>query len=243
MEKNCDFDFQKGEILLVNKPYDWSSFDVVRKLKNVVKAKIGHAGTLDPLATGLMILATGGFTKKLNELQDLPKEYTGIFCIGATTPTYDRESATDSVTDFAHITPEVIYAAVESFMGAQEQVPPAFSAIKIDGERSYKLARRGEAKELNARNIEIISFAVEKIELPYVHFRVACTKGTYIRSLAHDFGRKLGVGAYLHELCRTQIGEYKLADAWELADLIACVNNRKAGLNPNEDISVAGKPS
>jgi tRNA pseudouridine55 synthase len=243
MEKNCDYDFQKGEILLINKPYDWSSFDLVRKLKNVVKAKIGHGGTLDPLATGLMLLATGSYTKKLNELQNLSKEYTGVFCIGATTPSYDRESAVENEADISHITKEAIEAAASSFKGAQEQIPPVFSAIKVDGKRSYELARKGEAKELKARNIEITAFAIEAIDLPYVHFRVACTKGTYIRSLAHDFGQRLGVGAYLYELCRTRIGEYRLEDAWELADFIACVNSRRATLNPNEDIPVAGKPS
>jgi len=220
MDPFRDFDFQNGEILLIDKPRGWSSFDVVRKLKRGVNAKIGHAGTLDPLASGLMILATGPFTRKISDFQDMVKEYTGSICIGATTPSFDRETEPEDFTDFSGITDDEIYAAAKSLTGIILQVPPAYSAIKIDGKRSYNLARKGKARELKARELEIKEFEITKIELPLIFFRVVCSKGTYIRSLANDLGKKLGVGAYLYDLCRTRIGEYKLENAWQ-ADALA----------------------
>ncbi len=216
MKNVQDFNFRNGEILLINKPLRWSSFDVVRKLRRFTGAKTGHSGTLDPLATGLMILATGPFTKKLTELQDLGKEYTGTFYIGATTPSCDRETEAEDFKDIKDVSDETIFNAAQSLTGTIMQVPPVFSAIKVDGKRSYELARKGKAKELKARELEITAFEITGIELPLVHFRVACSKGTYIRALADDFGKKLGVGAYLYNLCRTRIGDYSLEDAWEI---------------------------
>jgi len=219
MKNVQDFNFQNGEILLINKPIQWSSFDVVKKLRRSVGAKIGHAGTLDPLATGLMIIGTGPFTKKLTELTELTKEYTGTFFLGATTPSFDRETETDSVSDISGVTTDALYKAAKDLTGVILQVPPAYSAIKIDGKRSYKLARKGKAKELAPRQLEITEFEITQINLPLVNFRVVCSKGTYIRALADDFGRSLGVGAYLYDLCRTRVGIYKLEDAWEVEDL------------------------
>ena len=213
-------DFKAGAILLVDKPKEWSSFDVVRKIRNKIGAKIGHGGTLDPLATGLMIMATGAFTKKLNELQDLPKEYTGMLYLGATTPSYDKETVIDQEWDISGITEEDIYAAAKSLTGVIEQIPPIYSAIKVNGKPSYLLARKGQGKELQARKQEIFDFEITKTELPLIHFRVYCSKGTYIRSLVHDFGKTLCVGAYLDELRRTKIGEYKIEDAWDLQELV-----------------------
>ena len=219
MDQTRDFDFQNGEILLIDKPRGWSSFDVVRKLKKGVNAKIGHAGTLDPLATGLMILATGPFTKKISEFQDMTKEYTGTIFLGATTASFDRETEPEDLMDISGINEEGIINAAKTFVGKILQVPPAFSAIKIDGKRSYKLARKGKAPEMKARELEILEFEITKIELPLVYFKVVCSKGTYIRSLANDFGKLLGVGAYLYDLCRTKIGDSKLEDAWQVDEL------------------------
>jgi tRNA pseudouridine55 synthase len=232
MDQTRDFDFQNGEILLIDKPRGWSSFDVVRKLKRGVNAKIGHAGTLDPLASGLMILATGPFTKRISEFQDMTKEYTGTIFLGATTPSFDRETEPEDIIDISAITEEGINNAAKTFVGKILQVPPAFSAIKIDGKRSYKLARKGKAPEMKARELEIHEFEITGIELPLVYFRVVCSKGTYIRSLAHDFGKLLGVGAYLYDLCRTKIGDFKLEDAWpvdELSRHILDISNAKEG--------------
>ncbi len=236
MDQFRDFDFQNGEILLINKPRGWSSFDVVRKLKRAVNAKIGHAGTLDPLASGLMILATGPFTKKISDFQDMVKEYTGSIYLGATTPSFDRETEPEDITDISKITESDILSTAKSLTGSILQVPPAFSAIKIDGKRSYLLARKGKAKELKARELEIVEFEITKIELPLVYFRVVCSKGTYIRSLANDFGKLLGVGGYLYDLCRTRIGDFRLGDAMEadiLADHLYSLNRAKAAANEN----------
>ncbi len=220
MDQFRDFDFQNGEILLIDKPRGWSSFDVVRKLKRGVNAKIGHAGTLDPLATGLMILATGPFTKKISDFQDMVKEYTGSIFLGATTPSYDRETEPEDITEIGSVSEQDIITSAKSLTGVILQVPPAFSAIKIDGKRSYNLARKGKARELKPRELEIIEFEITKIELPLIYFRVVCSKGTYIRSLANDLGKILGVGAYLYDLCRTRIGDFKLENAWQ-ADQLA----------------------
>ncbi len=219
-------DYREGELLLINKPYTWSSFHAVNKLKHALKhhpsllldgkhvhLKIGHAGTLDPLATGLLIICTGKKTKTLEQFQSLPKEYTGTFFIGATTPCYDKEKEVDQTFETLHITNELIYDTAKSFIGKQEQVPPMFSAVKVDGKRMYKLARVGEEIELKARPIEIIDFEITRIELPFVDFRIACTKGTYIRSIARDFGLVLNSGAYLDTLCRTKIGDFSIENS------------------------------
>jgi len=219
-------DYRNGELILINKPYTWSSFQAVNKLKHALKKhpsllldnklvhlKIGHAGTLDPLATGLLIICTGKKTKEISSFQDLPKEYTGTFFIGATTPCYDKEKEIDVIYPIEHINEEQILETAKSFIGKQEQVPPMFSAVKVDGKRLYKLARIGEEIELKARPIEILEFEITSCKLPFVEFRIACTKGTYIRSIARDFGLALNSGAYLDALCRTKIGHFCIEDS------------------------------
>lgn len=206
--------FEKGEVLLINKPYGWTSFDVVRKIRNKIRIKkVGHAGTLDPLATGLLILCTGKFTKRINEYMAQEKEYTGTFVLGATTPTYDLESEPENFSDYSYITEENLRETARQFTGIIDQVPPIHSAIKKDGKRVYELARRGETVELEPRKIQITEFEITHINFPEVHFRVVCSTGTYIRSLAHDFGKALGCGAYLGSLCRTRIGNFSIKDA------------------------------
>ncbi len=209
-------------VLLINKPLEWTSFDVIRKLRGRLKMKkIGHAGTLDPLATGLLIVCTGKFTKKIDEYQAQEKEYTGKFVIGQSTPSHDLETEVNEVSDIQHITPALIQETVQQFLGTTEQVPPMHSAIKIGGKRAYELARKGDTAELKSRSITIREFEITGVSLPDVSFRVVCTKGTYIRSLARDFGKALGVGAYLGSLCRTRIGEFRLEDAQEIEDIVA----------------------
>jgi tRNA pseudouridine55 synthase len=206
--------FEEGKLILIDKPYEWTSFDVVRKIRYLVKTKkVGHAGTLDPLATGLLIVCTGRFTKKINEYMAREKEYTGIITLGAVTPTYDLESEPQDFQSFEQITHEQLVAATKQFTGNIMQVPPIHSAIKKEGKRVYELARRGEDVQLDPRPVTISAFEIVKIELPEVHFRVVCSTGTYIRSLANDFGAALGCGGYLSRLCRTRIGEFLLADA------------------------------
>lgn len=204
---------KEGTVILVDKPYRWTSFDVVHKLRKPIHTKIGHAGTLDPLATGLLICCTGAYTKKITDYQMLPKEYTGIFHLGATTPTYDLESEPEDVKPFEHISEEQLKEATRAFIGDILQMPPAHSAIKKDGKRAYELARAGKEVNLAARPITIGEFELTKIALPEVHFRVTCSTGTYIRSLAQDFGQALGCGAYLQALRRTKIGNYSVDDA------------------------------
>jgi tRNA pseudouridine55 synthase len=206
--------YEEGRVLLINKPLEWTSFDAVRKIRNLIRIKkAGHAGTLDPLATGLLIICTGKFTKKINEYMAQEKEYTGTFTLGATTPTYDLESEPENFKSTNAITEEKIRAAAEKLTGEILQIPPAHSAIKVKGKRVYELARKGEEVKLEPRKIFIRKFEIIKTGLPAVHFRVVCSTGTYIRSLAHDFGAALGCGAYLSSLCRTRIGNYKLEDA------------------------------
>jgi tRNA pseudouridine55 synthase len=217
MNKPGKKELQEGAVILVDKPYRWTSFDVVHKLRKPVQAKIGHAGTLDPLATGLLICCTGPFTKKISDYQRLPKEYTGIIHLGATTPTYDLESEPVDFRDYSDLTDDMLIRATGQFTGDIAQVPPAHSAIKKDGQRAYDLARAGKEVQLEARQITISSFELTKIALPEVHFRVTCSTGTYIRSLAHDFGQALGCGAYLQELRRTRIGDYHVDDALQPA--------------------------
>ena len=204
----------EGKVLLIDKPLHWTSFDVVRKLRSTIQIKkIGHAGTLDPLATGLLIVCTGKFTKKINGYMAQQKEYTGHITVGAVTPTFDLESEPQQQKDFSLLTNEQINAATAQFIGETEQLPPIYSAIKKDGVAMYELARRGEEVELKKRKINIYSFEITSIDLPVIGFKITCSTGTYIRSLANDFGQALGVGAYLSSLRRTRIGEYKVEDA------------------------------
>lgn len=213
--------FEEGRVLLIDKPLHWTSFDMVRKIRNAVRIKkVGHAGTLDPLATGLLIICTGRFTKKINEYMAQEKEYTGSFTLGAVTPTYDKESTPFDVKDTAAITTEQIHAATKNFIGDIQQMPPIYSAIKKEGVASYDLARRGIAVELKARTISINAFQITSIQMPVVTFRVVCSTGTYIRSLAHDFGALLGCGAYLSELRRTRIGAYTVENAQGIEEFL-----------------------
>lgn len=212
--------FEQGQVLLINKPLEWTSFDVVRKIRNLIKIKkVGHAGTLDPLATGLLIVCTGKFTKRINEFMSQEKEYTGTFTLGATTPTYDLESKPENFKETSSIINEDILNATKQFVGEILQVPPAHSAIKIDGKRVYELARQGKEVKIEPRKIIISEFEITQIEMPVITFRVVCSTGTYIRSLANDFGEALGCGAYLSSLCRTRIGNSKLADAKTMAEI------------------------
>ncbi|MFQ5445448.1 MAG: tRNA pseudouridine(55) synthase TruB [Saprospiraceae bacterium] len=222
--------FIEGTCLLVNKPAGWTSFDVVNKIRSglkyhldIKKIKVGHAGTLDPMATGLLIVCTGKQTKKLSEYQGLPKEYTGVITLGASTPSYDAETEVDHRYPIEHITPEMLEEARQSFLGDIEQLPPMYSAIKVDGQPLYKKARKGIVVEVEPRPVTIYEFELTEVQLPHVHFRVKCSKGTYIRSLAHDFGKALKSGAHLSELCRTAIGEHRLEDAWNLDDLVEAI--------------------
>jgi len=205
--------FEEGRMILVNKPLGWTSADVVKKIRNRVHAKVGHAGTLDPLATGLLILCTGKFTRKINEYMAREKEYTGTFTLGATTASYDMETAIENPMDFTNVKAADLDAVRRQFTGEIIQIPPAYSAIKKNGQRSYDLARQGIAVTLEGRKVTIHSFEMEIQQLPVISFRVVCSTGTYIRSLARDVGQALGCGAYLSSLCRTRIGEYRLEDA------------------------------
>jgi len=211
-------DYLEGQILLIDKPLKWSSFQAVNKLKYILKHKynlpkkfkIGHAGTLDPLATGLLIVCTGKFTKRIAEIQGQSKEYTGVITVGATTPSYDLETEVDAIFPTEHITSELILETTQHFLGEIDQKPPVFSAIKKDGKRLYEHARAGEEVEIAARKTTIHEFEITKINLPEIEFRVVCSKGTYIRSLAYDYGRALNSGAYLSVLRRTKIGNYSV---------------------------------
>lgn len=204
---------------MIDKPLDWTSFDVVRKIRSLIKIKkVGHAGTLDPLATGLLIICTGKFTKKINEYMGMEKEYTGIITLGAITPTYDLESEPLQFKDLSAINEVAIKDATKNFIGEIQQVPPIHSAIKQAGKPVYLMARKGVDVKLEPRTITIKEFEIEKIELPVVHFRVVCSTGTYIRSLANDFGAALGVGGYLSSLRRTRIGEFYAAEAMSMQE-------------------------
>jgi len=206
----------KGEIILIDKPYGWSSFQAVKKVKWLLKAKkVGHAGTLDPLATGLLILCTEKKTKEIESIQAQEKEYTGTITVGATTPSYDMETEPNQFFPFDHINSELIQTIVPQFLGDITQIPPLFSAIKVDGKRAYTLARKGSDHELKSRVVNIREFEITRIKLPEIDFRVSCSKGTYIRSLAFDFGKALGSGAYLSALRRTKIGQYSVENAVE----------------------------
>lgn len=206
--------FEEGKVLLIDKPLEWTSFDVVRKIKNLIKIKkVGHAGTLDPLATGLLIVCTGKFTKKINEYMSQEKEYTGAITLGAVTPTYDLESEPQNHKPFATITKGQITEATKKFTGEILQTPPIHSAIKQNGKPVYLMARKGIDVVLEPRKITIKEFEITSVELPVVSFKVVCTTGTYIRSLANDFGAALGCGGYLSKLYRTRIGNFKIEEA------------------------------
>ena len=212
--------FDEGRVLLINKPLHWTSFDVIRKIRNLIKIKkVGHAGTLDPLATGLLIVCTGRFTKKINEYMAQEKEYTGTITLGAITPTYDLESEPQDFTPFEHITIEDLQEAAKHFTGDIFQTPPIHSAIKQQGKRVYELARKGVEVKMEPRPVIVSGFSIVKADLPVVHFKVVCSTGTYIRSLANDFGAFLGCGGYLSNLCRTRIGNFLLQDAITIEQL------------------------
>jgi tRNA pseudouridine55 synthase len=214
-------DIQNGQIILIDKPLTWSSFQAVNKLKYILKRqfelpkkfKIGHAGTLDPLATGLLIISTGKFTKKISEIQSQAKEYTGTFTVGATTPSYDLETEVDATFPTEHITKDLIENTIQQFLGEIDQKPPVFSAIKKDGKRLYEHAREGSEVEIAFRKTTIHEFEITRIDLPEIDFRVTCSKGTYIRSLAYDYGIALQSGAYLSALRRTKIGAYTVENS------------------------------
>ncbi|MFP5439377.1 MAG: tRNA pseudouridine(55) synthase TruB [Bacteroidia bacterium] len=213
-------DFTEGKVLLIDKPLTWSSFQAVNKVKwalkkhlGLKKLKVGHAGTLDPLATGLLIICTGKFTKRIMELQGMVKEYTGTFHVGATTPSYDLETEVNETFPTQHITEALLQETVQQFLGEIDQKPPVFSAIKKDGKRLYEHARKGEEVEIAARKTTIYEFELTRIALPEVDFRVVCSKGTYIRSLAYDYGIALNSGAHLTALRRTKIGEFDVVNA------------------------------
>jgi tRNA pseudouridine55 synthase len=218
--------FVEGKVLLIDKPIHWTSFDMVRKLRNMLQIKkIGHAGTLDPLATGLLIICTGKFTKSINDYAAQQKEYTGQITLGAVTATYDLESQPEQPKAYAHLTQKEIMAAAEKFVGEIEQLPPMYSAIKKDGVALYELARKGVEVELTTRKVTILQFEITRIELPIVEFRILCSTGTYIRSLANDLGAALGCGAYLSGLRRTAIGDFSVANAIRVEDILAKKDN------------------
>ena len=218
--------YKEGTVLLVDKPLNWTSFQVVNKIRwlikqqfNIKKIKVGHAGTLDPLATGLLILCTRKYTKKIETYQAQVKEYTGTFTLGATTPSYDLESEIDQKFDISEISQEDILKKIQQFLGEIHQQPPIFSALKKNGKRLYEYAREGSKIDIPSRPVTIKEFQITKIELPCVEFRIVCGKGTYIRSLAHDFGRSLNNGAYLSSLRRTKIGEFRVEDAIDIFEV------------------------
>ncbi len=214
---------EQGGFILLNKPYTWTSFQATKKIQYILKRhfglkkiKIGHAGTLDPLATGLLVLCVGKYTKRIEEFQAQEKEYTGTIHLGATTPSYDLETEIDNTYPVEHINENLIYKTAKAFIGEQSQIPPIFSALKINGVRAYTKAREGKEVEIKERTIHIYDFEITDIRFPEVDFRIRCSKGTYIRSIARDFGVKLNSGAYLSALCRTKIGDFKLSEAFSI---------------------------
>ena len=223
-----NYNFVEGEVILIDKPLDWTSFDVVNKIKFALKRKfgaikIGHAGTLDPKATGLLILCTGKKTKEIQQIQDAEKTYTGTFFLGATTECFDTEKEVNQTFDIAGITNDAIVQCATTFVGEQQQFPPIFSAVKIDGKRAYDLARAGKDVDVKSKSITINKFDITKVELPLIDFYVECTKGTYIRSLANDFGAKLNNGAYLYALRRTKIGNYDVKNAFTVDNFLKTI--------------------
>ena len=220
-------DFISGKLILIDKEKEWSSFDVVNKIRSAIKKKfsikkikVGHAGTLDPLATGLLVLCTGKMTKKIDNLSILRKRYLGTITLGATTPSYDCETAINNTYPTSHITEKLIKSNINNFIGVISQKPPIYSAIKKDGRRLYMYARAGEKVEINSRKIEIFDFKIMKIDMPNIDFEISCSKGTYIRSIANDFGENLNSGAYLSNLKRTEIGDFKITNASKVNEFI-----------------------
>lgn len=225
-------DFKNGQLLLFDKPLGWTSFQVVKKVRwlirqscNIKKIKVGHAGTLDPLADGLLLICTGKFTKRIEEFQGMEKEYTGTFTLGSTTPSFDLETEIDQKFPINHINEELLREKTNLFLGEIDQYPPVFSALKKDGKRLYEYARSGEEVKVDSRKVHISSFDLTRIVLPEIEFRVVCGKGTYIRSLAHDFGKSLDSGAHLSSLRRTRIGTYKVDNALNIDDFIKLLPN------------------
>lgn len=217
-----------GEVFLINKPLEWTSFDVVKKVRNALKIKkVGHAGTLDPLATGLLIVCAGKMTKQIDSFMGQEKEYKGTFELGSTTDSFDLEQEVVPVADPSHLTEADVEKAISNFRGDILQIPPMHSAIKVDGKRVYEAARKGKVVQMEPRPVQVSLFELVKFENPTVHFRIVCSKGTYIRSLARDLGEALKVGAYMSSLCRTRIGSYKLSEAKELEPLIEEIKNKK----------------
>jgi len=214
-----EFDFIQGELLLIDKAIDWTSFDAVNKVRRLIsrkigmKLKVGHAGTLDPKATGLLLICTGAMTRKINDLVGLDKEYTGSFFLGATTPSFDTETEINHKSEIDHLTSEIILATTQKFIGTIQQVPPQFSAKLVDGKRAYLSARKNKEVKIEPATITIKEFEITRIELPEISFRIVCTKGTYVRALARDFGEALDSGAYLTSLRRTRIGQQNVTDA------------------------------
>jgi tRNA pseudouridine55 synthase len=222
--------FLEGKVLLIDKPLNWTSFDMVKKVRWLTKImKVGHAGTLDPLATGLLIICTGKFTKQINDYMGMKKEYTGSLVLGATTASYDLEQEPENFKSIEGLTPAAIQAATEPFIGRIFQYPPQHSAIKKDGKRLYETARQGIEVKVDPRQITIDAFELTKVDLPTIEFRVVCSTGTYIRSLVHDFGQALGVGAYLSGLRRTKIGAFRVEDAMQWEELEKEINDLLEG--------------
>lgn len=225
------FNFEAGEVLLINKPLGWTSFQLVKKVRYLARVKkVGHAGTLDPLATGLLILCTGKATKQIESFMGQEKTYTGCFRLGESTPSYDRETAVDATFPTEHLQLEELERVRKSLTGEIEQFPPAHSAIKLDGKRLYESARQGIVVHPKSRLVHVMEFEFTKVALPDIYFRIRCSKGTYIRSLVFDFGRALANGAVLTELCRTAIGDYNSADAWEISSLEAAIKGQKTAI-------------
>ena len=224
--------YNNGQTLLVDKDLDWTSFDVVKKIKNIIKCKkVGHAGTLDPLATGLLIICTGKNTKKINDIQNQDKVYTGEFILGKSTPSHDLETEFNSQKDIKNITSDRIEEVSKRFVGEQLQRPPKFSAVKVNGKRAYEYARDNEEVKIKEKNINIYEFKIMEYNLPNISFKISCTKGTYIRSIARDFGEKLGCGAVLSKLRRTEIGNYNVEDAFKVNDLADKLKKEKIESN------------
>lgn len=220
-------EYQNGQVLLIDKPLTWTSFQVVNKLRweirqrfNIKKIKVGHAGTLDPLATGLLIICTGKQTKQIDTYQGQVKEYTGTFTVGATTPSYDLETTVNNTFPIAHISEELLHETIQQFTGEIQQKPPIFSAIKKDGKRLYELARKGETTEIKERTVTIYKFEITKVKLPEIEFKIRCSKGTYIRSIAFDYGKALNSGAHLSALRRTKIGAFSVDNALSVEEFI-----------------------
>jgi tRNA pseudouridine55 synthase len=235
--------YKNGQVLLIDKPLTWTSFQVVNKLRweirqhfNIKKIKVGHAGTLDPLATGLLIICTGKQTKQIESYQGQVKEYTGTFTLGATTPSYDLETEIDNTFPTAHITEKLIRDTTQQFLGEIQQKPPIFSAIKKDGKRLYELARKGETTEIKERTVTVSKFEITNIDLPEVAFRIICSKGTYIRSMAFDFGKAVHSGAYLSSLRRTKIGNFSVNDALSVEGFIEKLKENAEGTKTQKEL-------